>query len=711
MEDRNVLGRLDRWLRIAPDGTVTVLTGKVEIGQGITTALAQCVADELDVAMERVRVHRPDTDESPDEGYTAGSRSIEQSGETLRTVAAEVRALLLERASQKLGADVASLTVADGVVRARNGAHVSYGELVDDELLAREATGTVAPKMPAARRVIGTKTPRLDLAAKITGAPAYVQDLVLPGMLHGRIVRPASPASRLRAVDEDDLRKQPGVVAVVRDGSFLGIVASTEIAAIRALRHARRIASWEESPTLPRTTDPRYLLSEQSEEHVAHETRDDAALARRGRTFSAEYSRSFIAHGALAPSCAVARMEDGRYTVWSHTQGVHPTRKELAKVLRVPVDHVRVIHMEGAGCYGHNGADDAALDAALLARAVPGKPVRVQWMRDDEFAWEPFGTATVVRVAASLDADGRVTEWKHDLWGHGHGNRPRSSPDDAASVLAARHLATPFRPTAPPRAKSLTTGALRNAAPLYRFPNQRIVDHYVTRQPFRVSALRSLGAHPNVFAIESFIDELAAAAGTDPIAFRLAHLDDERARAVIETVAAKSGWSSRPASGGDTLRGRGIGFARYRNAGAYFACVALVRLHQDIRVERVWGAVDAGMAVSPDGIVNQTEGGIVQATGWTLKEHVTYDDTRVTSLGWDSYPSITFSEVPEVDVTLIDRPEEPPLGVGEAFAGPVSAAIANAIYDATSVRLRDLPLTRERLVAAMEGNAAALVTA
>ena len=692
-------GRFDRWLRIEADGTVVVLTGKVEIGQGITTALAQCVADELDIAIEQVRMAQPDTDISPDEGYTAGSRSIEETGELLRYVAAEVRSLLLQRAATRLGADVTSLSVSRGIVRAPDGSSVAYAELVDDELLARDAGGEVRPKVPSARRVIGTAVQRFDLGAKITGAPAFVQDLTLPGMLHGRIVRPASPGASLTAIDASEIERQRGVVVVVRDGTFLGIVARSEIEAIRARQRALRLAAWDERSTLPSTTDPRYLLDQTSTENVVSEKRDERPRADGARTFTAEYSRPFIAHAALGPSCAVARVDDGRYTVWSHTQGIHPLRSALAKVLGVAEESVRVIHLDGAGCYGHNGADDVALDAALLARAVPGRPVRVQWMREDEFAWEPYGTATVVRLSASLDASGRVAEWTHELWGHGHGNRPNPAHGELSSLLAARHLARPRAPTTAPPARSLTTGALRNALPLYTFPSHRVIDHHVARQPIRVSALRSLGAHPNVFAIESFMDELAEAAGSEPVAFRLTHLDDPRARAVIDTVVARSGWRGAKADGEG--RGRGIAFARYRNAGAYFACVAEVSLEQDIRVTRVWGAIDAGTAINTDGVVNQAEGGIVQATSWTLKEEVHYDERRITSLGWDSYPTLLFSEAPEVDVVLIDRPDEPPLGAGEAFAGPVSAAIANAIYDASGVRLRDLPLTRAKLVAAL----------
>ena len=707
--ETGALGRLDRWIRLSPAGRVTLLTGKVEIGQAIATALAQCVADELDIEFERVDVPAPDTDTSPDEGFTAGSRSIEESGESLRRIAAEVRGLLLERAGARLRCDASQLTVDDGAVRGPDGATVTYWDVADASLLAREATGAAHPKPSAARRVIGRRVPRIDLAAKVVGAEAYVQDLVLPGMLHGRVIRPPSPGASLARLDAKALGDRPGVVAVARDGSFVGVVARTEIDAIRARRDGQRLAEWSEHATLPPMLDPHYLLREPSVEGVAFDRAADTPSD--ARTFAAEFTRPFLAHAALGPSCAVAVLEGDRYTVWSHTQGIHPLRHEIAKVLRIPNDRVRVIHADGAGCYGHNGADDVALDAALLARAVPGRPVRVQWMRDDEFAWEPFGTSSVVRVSAAL-ARGRIASWTTEIWGHGHGNRPNpGTPPEAAGLLAARHLERPFIPTRSRASRSLTAAALRNAQPLYAIPAQRIVEHHIVEQPLRCSALRSLGAHVNVFAIESLVDELAAAAGTDRVAFRLAHLEDERARAVIEKVAAMSGWGGARAGSEGAVRGRGIGFARYKNAAAYFACVVEVELARDIRVSRVWAAIDSGMAVSPDGILNQAEGGIVQATSWTLKEQVSYDDTRVTSLGWDSYPTLTFSEAPDVQVALIDRPDEPPLGTGEAFAGPVSAAIASAVHDASGVRLRDLPLTRERLVAAMDAAPAAAARA
>lgn len=692
--------RLDRWLRINRDGTVTAFPGKVELGQGILTALAQIVAEELDVALERVRLAPTDTSYSPDEGVTSGSRSIQEGGLALRHAAAEARELLLARAAARLGVSLEQLSVADGVVTARGGASVTYWELADESLLAREASGDAVPKTPSQRRLVGTAVSRLDLPSKVTGAPSYVQDLELPGMLHGRVLRPPSYGARLVELDEPELRALPGVVAVVRDGSFVGIVAEREEQAVRALTRARRIARWEESETLPATADPRFLLAESTEDEVIS-SKGDPAAAQGAKRLEAEYTRPYIAHASLAPSCAVATFDAGRFTVWTHSQGVFPLRRDLAHVLGVEQERVTVIHAEGAGCYGHNGADDVALDAALLARAVPGRPVRVQWMREDEFLWEPYGPAMVVRMSGALDAQGNIVAWTHDLWSNGHSTRPSGQGAGVAGTLAARHLGRPFTPQATGNPPLPGGGSHRNAIPLYEFPHQRVTNHLVKRTPLRVSALRSLGGNANVFAIESFMDELAHAAGADPVEFRLRHLRDPRARAVIETVARRADW--RPGEKGDGTRGRGIGFARYKNLACYVAVIVEVEAADEITVKRAWAAVDAGMAINPDGLKNQTEGGIIQTVSWTLKEAVRYDRTRILSRNWDDYPILTFPEAPEVEVTVIDRPEQPPLGAGEGAQGPTAAAIANAIHNALGVRLRDMPFTREKVIAALAG--------
>lgn len=686
---------LDKWLAINADGTVTVRPGKVEIGQGILTALVQIVAEELDVAVGRIRLVGAATTLSPDEGITSGSRSIQESGIALRFAAAEARELLIARASAKLQVSVEQLTVRDGVVSSRAGGSVTYWELAHDTLLSRDATGQAPPKAAADYELVGRALPRIDIPAKVMGAPVYVHDLVLPGMLHARIVRPAGPGMHLVTAESGEVERMPGVVKIVRDGDFLAVIAQREEQAIRASRRLARVAQWASGGGLP-AADPRYLLELETEDELVSE-KGEAPQSAGLTTLSAEYTRPHIAHASLGPSCALGEYRDGRYTIWTHSQGIFPLRADLAAALDVAPADIEIAHMEGAGCYGHNGADDVACDAALLARALPGRPIRVQWMRADEFGWEPYGSPMVVRMQGALDAEGRVASWSHELWSHGHSTRPGGK--GGVNLLAAWHLEKPSKAARPGNPPLPAGGSHRNAVPLYDFPQQRIINHLARGAPLRVSALRSLGAHANVFAIESFMDELAAAANIDPVEFRLRHLKDARARAVIEKAAALAGWRANAA--GDGERGRGIGFARYKNLGCYIAVVVQVAVADTVRVERAWAAVDVGQVINSDGVANQIEGGIVQTISWTLKERVTYDSHSVTSRNWDDYPILTFPEVPEIEVALIDRPELPPLGAGEGTQGPTAAAIGNAIYNAMKVRLRDMPFTRERLISAL----------
>ena len=700
----NTNRRLGQWLRFDSGQTVTIFTGKVEIGQGVVTALAQIAAEELDVTLAQVHMVSGDTALTPDEGHTSGSRSIDEGGSALRYACAEARQLLLQEAAKRLDIPADKLTVEDGVItgfdRIRK---LSYWELPHAELLDREATASVKPKPVARHTIVGASAARLDIPAKATGTPRFVQDLELPGMLFGRVVRPPSYAARLTAFDAASVRKLPGVVAVVRDGNFIGIVAAREEQAVKARQAAASAAQWQETP-LP-TDDAGihdYLESRQTKDLVIVERANAAVSARGTRRFEARYTRPYIAHASLGPSCALARVDDGRVEVWTHSQGVFQLRGDIATVLDLPLENVLVHHAEGAGCYGHNGADDAALDAVLLARAVAGRPVQLQWMRDDEFAWEPYGPAMLVKTRAALDAQGNIVDWALDLWSNGHTGRPNSAKktDKVSSLLAAWHLENPLaqRPQGdPPMAGG--GGMARNSPATYDFPNERVIAHRVEEMPLRVSALRALGATANVFAIESFIDELAAAAGADPVEFRLRHMKDARARAVIELAAQKAGWRAGAVS--DGTAGRGIAFAQYKNGYGYLAVVIDLGLEPDLQVTRAVAAVDVGLAINPDGIVNQTEGGIVQAISWTLKEQVKFDRARVTTRTWEDYPILTFPEVPAVEVHLINRPHEAPLGAGEMAAGPVAAAIANALHHALGVRIRDLPLTRERITAAL----------
>jgi len=690
---------LDGWLRINPNGTVTAFTGKVEIGQGIVTALAQIAGDELDVDLARIEMISGDTSRTPDEGVTSGSRSIEESGSALRFACAEARALLLEAAAAKLGEPASSLRVEDGVVLAPGGGRATYWELTTEAMLKREATAKAKPKPPSQHRLIGKSVPRRDIPAKVTGGAAYVHDMRLPGMVFGRVVRPPSPRARLISVDEKAARALPGVVAVVRDGSFLAVAAEREEQAIAAMRALRVRAKWQETASLPPSGRKLFdhLRRQPAQDSVVSEKNDAAPAA--VKTLQATFTRPFQAHAAIGPSCAVAQWQNGKLHVWSHTQGVFPLRGELAKALKMAAADITVTHREGSGCYGHNGADDVALDAALCARATRGRPVKLQWMRDDEFRWEPYGSAMLIDLRAGLDAQGNVVDFHNELWSHTHSTRPGES--DGTNLLAAWYLKDPQRPGSARNIPQPAGGGDRNAIPLYVFPRQRVINHFLPEMPVRVSALRTLGAYANVFAIESFMDELAAAAGLDPIEFGIRHLSDPRANAVIQAVASKAGW--RPKQSGDGRHGRGIGFAKYKNLAAYVAVVAEVEVDRAtgvVKVPRAFAAADAGLIVNPDGLINQIEGGVIQSTSWTLREAISYDGTQVLTQSWADYPILHMTEVPSVDVSLIDRPEERSVGAGESAQGPTVAAIANAVANATGRRIRDLPFTAERVKAA-----------
>jgi nicotinate dehydrogenase subunit B len=689
---------LDGWIRIDADGKVTVFTGKVELGQGIKTALIQCAAEELVVNPARVAIVTADTARTANEGYTAGSHSMQDSGTAIRNAAAQVRVILLGLAAQKFGVAADSLKVQDGVIDAGAGRSVRYGELVAGQpVLHVQAQPESALRDPKVHTVMGRPLHRVDIPAKVTGGVAYVQDLRLPGMVHGRILRPPSPAATLASIDASAVEKMPGVLKVVRDGSFVGVIAQREWQAIVALRALAAAARWTERETLPAQPNLyQAVLGLASQDKVLLDLQGTTAAP--VRTLSAGYLRPYQLHGSIGPSCAVAQLVDGKYTVWTHSQGVYPLRDALAELLHEQPGNVRCVHAEGAGCYGHNAADDVAGDAALLARALPGKPVRVQWMREDEHMWEPYSPPMVTGVRASLDANGSIVDWQYELWSNTHNARPGKAGD----LLAGRFLEQPFAPS-PPQPGSQPDGlGDRNSIPLYALPKAKVVYHFLPDMWLRVSALRSLGAYANVFSIESFMDELARAAGADPVAFRLKHLTDQRARDVVQLAAEKFGWTAwKPRPG----RGRGFAFARYKNQAGYaaFACEAEVRRDTgQIQLIRVVAAVDSGEAVNPDGIANQIEGGIVQSSSWTTSEEVAFDRTRITSRDWGGYPILRFPLVPQrIDVHIVPRPGEAFLGTGEVAQGPTPAMIANALADATGVRVRQLPLSPERVRAAL----------
>jgi CO/xanthine dehydrogenase Mo-binding subunit len=691
---------LNAWLRIDPEGTVTIFSGKVEIGQGILTALAQIAAEELDLSLKRVRMVSGDTTLTPNEGYTSGSQSVEYGGTALRFACAEARRILVEKASAKLGVPPEKLRIADGVISTVDGKNLTYGQIAETALFHRKATAKVVPKSSSEHKVVGKSIQRLDIPAKVMGTPAFVQDMRMEGLVFGRIVRPPGPRARLEGVDISSVQRMPGVIRVVRDGSFLGVVAKREEQAIKACAALRQSATWRAGTDLPEPDKIHAWLQDQPSEEVVVSEKKNPKAAPVVRRMESTYTKRYVAHASIGPSCAVAQMRDGKLHVWSHTQGVYPLRSDLSAVLGLDPNSVVVSHVEGAGCYGHNGADDVALDAALLAREVDGRPVKLQWMRDDEFAWEPYGSAMVMHLRAGLAADGSIVDWQHELWSNGHSTRP--GRPGHSNLLASWYLAEPFE-AAPVRGGMQPAGAEdRNAVPLYDFPNQRIISHLIKEMPLRTSALRTLGAYGNVFALESFMDELAAMAEVDPVVFRLRHLKDPRGRTVIQTAASKAGWKT--GSKSDGIRGRGIGFAKYKNLSCYVACVADVvvdRKTGQVGVTRMVAAADGGLIINPKGLEMQIEGGIVQSTSWTLKESVRFDRTGVTSRDWATYPILTFPEVPRVEVHLLNRPEEKSLGSGEASSGPAAAAIANAVNNALGRPVRDLPLTPERIKAAI----------
>ena len=678
---------LDHWIRLTDEGGVIAFTGKVEIGQGILTALGTIVAEELNVARERVQVVSAHTGHTPNEGVTAGSMSIETSGAALRQASAWARRLLLQRAAARLGVAEDKLTVADGEITAEGiNEGLTYWDLADQpfDVEIRERT---PEKAPSAYRLVGRDGQRrTDILAKATGA-AFVHDA--DAELHARVVRPPSLRHRLMELDRDVA--PPGRLVV--DGSFVAVAHPVEFEAERLARRLAGNARWRRIGTPPRGFDIDESRRETAKAFPLRNGVPSPAPRRRVATMHrAAYSRPFLMHASIAPSAAVADWRDGGLAIECSSQGIEPLRHVVARVLGIDAGAIEIRHVPGAGCYGHNGADDAALDAALIARALPGQRVSLKWSREDEHGFEPLGPAMHVEMGASLDAEGRVAAWTHDVYGFTHVARP-SPRALGVDLLAARFLAEPFEPTSAGPALGPEVGIHRNAMPVYAFPDQEVTKHFVPDAPVRTSALRGLGAQGNVFAIESFMDELAHLAGVDPGDFRRRHLQhDPRALAVLEAVLELCG---------GLAANRGLGLARYKNRQCCAAVVAEASVNPEtaeIRVPRLWIAADAGRVIDPDGLANQLEGGAVQALSWCLKESVSFDaEGAVTSRDWSSYPILRFSEVPQIETVLLDQPELDPLGAGEATVGPASGALANAVFAATGLRIRDLPMTPDRL--------------
>ena len=706
---------LDSWLAIARDGTVTVFSGKVDLGTGVETALAQIVAEELDVPFKQIKMIGLDTTKAIDQGITAGSRTIERGGPQLRQAAAAARQELLKLAAARFNAPVDTLTVKDGVVSVAGNAakKVSYGELIGGKQFNVKitATGTgwnmkVAPEVKAKDvkdyKIVGTSQKRIELPAKLTGEFTYAHDVRVPGMLHGRVVRPPTIASKPANVDASSVKNIPGLVKIVQEGSFVGVVCETEWAAIKAAKAVK--VTWSQPTTkMPASAEEifAYIKNTKSlrDQITVNKGNPDTALGQATKTYEATYRWPFQLHGMMGPSCAVADVSKDRATLYTGTQGSFGTRKAVAELLGFPEQNVRVLYREASGSYGRMGADDVSEDAALLSRAV-GKPVRVQWMRDDEHGWEPKGPAQLDILRASIDAEGKIIAWDFS---------DRGFPLTAASggglrLLASRQIG--MKPTADGNSNGTAGGG-----EMYAFENQKCAAPLIPwvqadETPLRTGYLRAPGDMARSFASESFMDEIAADLRVDPVQFRLRYLGaNKRGAEALIAATKRAGWQERPSPAPMGSKAIGRGVAISNRAGSICGAVAEVEVDKatgHVAVKRFTLSHDCGLIINPDGLKNQIEGNIIQGVSRALMEEVKFDASGITTLDWSTYPVVRFPEVPEIDIVLINRPEMPALGGGEPSSAPIAAAIANAIFDATGVRLREAPFTPERVLAGLK---------
>lgn len=687
---------VDGFLRIDQSGAVTLYSGKVDLGTGVRTALTQIVADELDVPLSAVNVIEGDTAMTPDQGTSSGSNSIQRGGAQIRLAAATARRALLQQAAANLGVDVNDLSIADGIITSRStNKSVTYGALVGGKAFALKVDKAAPTKNPADFRVVGKSVARLDIPAKVTGQFTYMQDFRMPGMLHGRVVRPPAIGATLQSVDESSVRDIAGMVKVVRVGNFVGVVSETEWSAIKAAQQLKtEWSKWEGLPDQAKLWDHVRNTKIVKEDITSNVGDASAAMAQGTKRLKATYDFAIHTHGSIGPSCAVVEIKDGLLTCWTASQATHALRKQLAAMLSMPEANIRCIYIDGSGCYGRNGHEDAAADAALMARAV-GRPVRVQWMRADEHGWDPKGPPTLVDLEAALDASGNIISWTSSFF---HPQGASGTVDMVAADLAAL-----------PHENYLAPGnIIGNTALAYTLPNVRTVAHRLETTPFRPSWIRTPGRLQNTFANESFLDELAAAAGADPLEFRLRYLKDPRGIELLDRLAKLAKWEKSPPTrdnAADIATGRGLSYVKYELVRTYVGAVADVEVNRKtghIRVKRFFVVQDCGQIINPDGVKNQLEGNMVQTLSRTLKEQVTFDRSQVTSLDWGSYPIITFPEVPDVIVDLIDRPNEKPWGAGEPSASVVPAAVSNAVFDAIGVRLRSVPFLPDKVKEAIQ---------
>lgn len=691
--------QVSAFLSIDAQGAATIYVGKVDLGTGVRTGFMQIAAEELDLPMARIRVVEGDTALTPDQGPTYGSLSIQNGGVALRAACATARREFLNLAAERLGAPAQQLRIEEGTISAPNGRRATYGELVGGRALNLRVDANAPIKPPEARRIVGRSVARVDIPDKVFGRFEYVHDFKLPNMLHGRAVRPPALGAVAEAVEEASVRDIPGIVKVVHRRAFVGVVAQNEWAAIKAAQQLRvRWSSWAGLPEQGRIWE-HVRATPVSQVQVTSDRGNPAqAIQGAARRISASYDFAIHSHASMGPSCAVAQFEGGRLTVWTASQATHNLRKQLAMMLEMPIEQIRCIYLEGAGCYGRNGHEDAAADAALLAREA-GRPVRVQWMRQDEHGWDPKGPPHLVDLSAGLDAQGNIVGWESNAWiPKGAGG----NVDLTAAELGGL-----------PRENQIHPGnIIHNLALPYAVPAVKTTCHRLDTTPFRPSWIRTPGRMQNTYANEAFLDECAAAAGQDPVQYRLRLIpqDEPRGREVLERVARLANWQTRPSPqqdrSGDIMRGRGVTYCKYELVRTYVAAVCEVEVTRStgaIRVTRFFCTHDCGQMINPDGVRQQVEGNIIHTLSRTLKEELTFDRSAVTSLDWSTYQVINFQEIPQITVELIDRPTERPWGAGEPAAAVVPSAVTNAVFDATGVRLRSVPFTPAKMRAALQG--------
>ena len=684
---------VDSYLAIGADGRITVYSGKVDLGTGLYTALTQIVAEELDVPLGHVTLIQGDTLLTPDQGPSFGSLSIQNGGAQLRRAAATARRALLERAAVKFKTPASTLSIRDGVIVGENSRELGFGSLVGGRVLSLKLDQNAPLKSPANFNLVGKPVHRLDIPDKVTGRFEFMQDFKRPGMLHGRVIRPPALGATLVSYDESSISTIAGIVKVVRIENFLGVVAKSEWSAIKAARQLSvKWSAWSGLPEQSRIWEHVRQTKIVKDDIMSNQGDSLSALAAAPRKLAATYDFAIHTHGSIGPSCAVAEFADGKLTCWTASQATHNLRKQLAAMLSVADDSVRCIYVEGAGCYGRNGHEDAAADATLLARAV-GQPVRVQWMRADEHGWDPKGPPTLLDMRAGLEAGGAISAWESELF----------IPNGIAGFVAlvgADHAGLNSLGQLSPG------GVINDLAIPYAIPNVKTTAHRLESTPLKPAWIRSPGRMQNTFANECFLDEIAVAVGVDPLELRLQYLHDPRGEELLERLAALSNWRlrSKPDRQGEVVTGRGLAYVKYELVRTYVGVVAEVQVNThsgEIAAKRFHIAHDCGQIINPDGLRNQIEGNVIQTVSRVLKEEVKFDRSMVTSLDWASYPILTFPEVPEVVMDLIDRPNEVPWGGGEPTAAVVPSAIANAVFDATGVRLRSVPFTPSKVKAAL----------